>query len=571
MSLPAHAPRRVLRPRRDAAEPTLEARTGVAPLAETGRLAARTVWAVLGLAVAWLAVVLALRWPALTFPAFVSNSPIDSAFFAYAGDIVRRGGTPYLSFWDHKPPLIYFLDAAALTLSGGALWGVWALCFATLVGTLFLGYAAARRIYGPAPALLAAVFIAVAVQGILAVGLTEGFAPPLQWLAILAFAWWWSGGPALGAGAALGVTTVLLALLRPNLVGAPVVAGLVVMAHLLRIRDRRGWVALTVGALAGAASAVAPMLFYLWSRGALPAFRDQVLIYNALYVGAASWGDRARAVYAGLHGVGGALLVLGLAGWALTVARLVREPESRRHPALRLVALWFPVELTLAALAGRDYGHYFMPLYTPLALAVAGLGAELRALGRGARERRSAPVLGALGLALAGPAVADLAYWVHETGVPHDRADQLRATGRYLEARTAESTPILVWGHAADVYFFSHRRPATRFVYPLALLTPGYATPARVDSFVAEVRATAPAVIVDATRTQGEWDAIVPALGRWDPGWQYPVRSPRPYWRTTQALRRFYDYVAATYVAADTIGPERWVVYRRRAPAERNR
>src|SRR3984957_21282313 len=45
------------------------------------------------------------------------NSPLSDIFsddkeiFKYAGLVIYKGGVPYRDFFDHKPPLIYFLNA----------------------------------------------------------------------------------------------------------------------------------------------------------------------------------------------------------------------------------------------------------------------------------------------------------------------------------------------------------------------------------------------------------------------------------------------------------------------------
>ena len=39
----------------------------------------------------WVVLLLLMRWPALWYPQFNSNSTIDSAFFTYAGQVVRDG------------------------------------------------------------------------------------------------------------------------------------------------------------------------------------------------------------------------------------------------------------------------------------------------------------------------------------------------------------------------------------------------------------------------------------------------------------------------------------------------
>jgi len=47
----------------------------------------------------------------------------DKAIFTYTGQAIAKGLVPYRDFFDHKPPLIFFINYAG-TLLGGA-WGLW--------------------------------------------------------------------------------------------------------------------------------------------------------------------------------------------------------------------------------------------------------------------------------------------------------------------------------------------------------------------------------------------------------------------------------------------------------------
>jgi hypothetical protein len=47
---------------------------------------------------------------------------IDQTVFRYAGMLIAKGGVPYVDLFDHKPPLIYFLDWFG---GGGRAWGAW--------------------------------------------------------------------------------------------------------------------------------------------------------------------------------------------------------------------------------------------------------------------------------------------------------------------------------------------------------------------------------------------------------------------------------------------------------------
>ena len=58
------------------------------------------------------------------------NSPLSQIFsddkeiFRYAGQVIYRGGVPYRDFFDHKPPLIYFLNSLSWWVGP---WFTWAL------------------------------------------------------------------------------------------------------------------------------------------------------------------------------------------------------------------------------------------------------------------------------------------------------------------------------------------------------------------------------------------------------------------------------------------------------------
>jgi 4-amino-4-deoxy-L-arabinose transferase-like glycosyltransferase len=102
-----------------------------------------------------------VEWPTFLYPMITSDSTIDSAFFAYAGELLRTGGKPYITHWDHKPPLIYLINAAGLALSAlsdGRIWGVWITTWVALGGALALGYFAMRRAFGALAAVLGTVF-----------------------------------------------------------------------------------------------------------------------------------------------------------------------------------------------------------------------------------------------------------------------------------------------------------------------------------------------------------------------------------------------------------------------------
>ncbi|MCX6069001.1 MAG: hypothetical protein NT121_25185 [Chloroflexi bacterium] len=70
---------------------------------------------------------------AIVFAVLLPFSPVnsqsvpsrDSGVFLYTGWRVLHGEIPYLQLWDHKPPVIYYLDALGLLLTPESIWGIW--------------------------------------------------------------------------------------------------------------------------------------------------------------------------------------------------------------------------------------------------------------------------------------------------------------------------------------------------------------------------------------------------------------------------------------------------------------
>jgi 4-amino-4-deoxy-L-arabinose transferase-like glycosyltransferase len=58
------------------------------------------------------------------------NSPYsyrDSGVFLYSGWRILEGDIPYVDFWDHNPPIIFYINAIGLGLTNNSVWGVWAI------------------------------------------------------------------------------------------------------------------------------------------------------------------------------------------------------------------------------------------------------------------------------------------------------------------------------------------------------------------------------------------------------------------------------------------------------------
>jgi hypothetical protein len=79
----------------------------------------------------------------------------DKAIFEYTGLVVFRGGVPYRDFFDHKPPLIFLMNALS-PLTG--YWGLWLMDTLLVMGATVLFFNLCKRYRLPSPWILPLLF-----------------------------------------------------------------------------------------------------------------------------------------------------------------------------------------------------------------------------------------------------------------------------------------------------------------------------------------------------------------------------------------------------------------------------
>src|SRR5512145_2200455 len=118
------------------------------------------------------------------FPSNPNNMTLpsrDSGVFLYVGWRFLNGDMPYRDVWDHKPPLIYFVDALGIALTPDSLWGIWALRFIFVFLSLFFIYKLLDREFGVLAALAGTMTLASGCLTILEKGnVTEEYALVFQ-------------------------------------------------------------------------------------------------------------------------------------------------------------------------------------------------------------------------------------------------------------------------------------------------------------------------------------------------------------------------------------------------------
>ena len=264
-------------------------------LSSASRRARSSAWLTRLLTVLPLAILLALALVALlpSLPTFYRTPNIDSSIFLYIGGKIRQGQLPFRDIYDHKPPLIFYLNALGLSLAGGSRWGVWALEWLSLSSAALLAYAFLRRYFGKAAAFIAVSAMLLNLAFVIERGnLTEEYALPFQFAALYLLARVdtlpAAGARSFGRGAtffALGVMLGMASTLKQPLAGVGLSIAVYLTFFFLVRRspqrpDGRGW--LSAAALIALGGAVVWLIWFAYfaAVGIFPEFWEAAFQYN---------------------------------------------------------------------------------------------------------------------------------------------------------------------------------------------------------------------------------------------------------------------------------------------------
>jgi len=403
----------------------------------------------------------------------------DSGVFLYVGWRILNGDIPYRNVWDHKPPLIYFVDALGIALTPDSLWGVWLLQFIFIFFTLFLIYRLLEREFGIYTALAGSVVLTSGLLTILEKGnVAEEYALVFQAFCFGLFLKAWRQDFPVRSSFWIGLLGGFAFNLKQTTIGLWVTYGLFLLA--VRALQRKFPVKDLFSLLAGWLVPSVAAILYLLSQHAFIDYWEQAFLYNFVYIGKHEGIRRLIPVF--IKGFAylqnGGVLYLAILGWltGLGYAWFRRkELFTRAHPLVLIAWVNLPIEVFFITISGRSILHYYLtPL--PVMAILAGtlvytipyLIAKIPRLNLEGIRRRAPGVL------LAGILVwqiGQVRYYPTYVRVLSD--NDYAPVIEYVSKNTVEGDQVLLIGAESVVNFLARREAPTRYVYQYPLATLG--------------------------------------------------------------------------------------------------
>lgn len=503
----------------------------------------------------WINVIIILVVVILRMPTLLpSMYTIDEAYYATIANDMLDGGTVYRTAVDTKPPGMYYVYAGVFGVAGkNNLRAVHLLAICVVVATAFvlrrIGARVADDWAGAWSGIGYALFVHAYWPGDTLGANSEIFASLPLALSVLAFIQG-EEKPAMGlmflSGALIGAATLIR---QPSAVTLAAMLACLAYGWLIsRSHSFVRIVAAAIGVMIGFIAVIAALAWYYQLQGNL---HDACLwswAFAIRYVESETTVPyvvkRILTVHLGVILLSGLLWYFGIRQVVETLRSLLRRTTVPTEAVL--LVLWFGFSYLAVFIGWRFPGHYHLAVLPPLSIlagqAFARFVAEQRRRSPQTRWRwLRAAIIGMAAL----PAISFLVV----AFAVRTQAFHFLPVAQQIATETGPNDRIFVWGTAPQLYNFSGRRMATRFV-SCTHLVGAYASRPRA------VRDRADSVIPESwAMFQADWEAHPPALiidmSTVDPFWSAHPMTRYPVLRA---------YLAGYYLAGVIDGE---TIYRR--------
>lgn len=397
---------------------------------------------------------------------FAPVTSIDETDFAVQTAVWMNGGTPYIDFVEKKPPIIHMAYAIAFWIGGVSnMAAVHILFMWIIIATAIMIYVSADRIAGRNAAVAAALLFSIYQAGYdLNDFLSANTEILMNLFCTASFLSFIIAAANERRGrlcvALSGFFAAMAVMAKPVAITFPPAIFLACLAT--RIQSRKfSKVFIDTTALAvGFAIPFIALAIWLHMSGALDDAIRWVWTENARYSSVHVTAMEFLARGATRFGI---YTAVSLPLWVLSAVAIARIAKDRNFDPPRAFLLsWLFFSFFSVSLGARFFPHYFLQFLPALAI-LSSLGWALSA---GDIVRRSRTAFAAcVAICLIAPAAGFFVYHIYEVGQLPSKYGVERAIASYVASVTRPESRIFVWGHNSDIYFYSRRMPASRFVY----------------------------------------------------------------------------------------------------------
>ena len=478
----------------------------------------------------------------VTFPISPINSPstnIDSGIFLYFGWRILHGEIPYLDVFDHKPPLIYYLNALGLAISNGSRWGVWAIEFCALFFTAYISFSLFKKAFGEIAAQVATfLWLFNLVFLLLSGNLTEEYVLILQFVSIYLFYNLKQGHGKPWTFFIIGLLGGIAFLTKQTTIGIWVSIGFTLLFQISTKQDPKKRVNELALMAIGVVLIIAIVSGYFFYKNAFSDFWDQAFKYSFIYSQTQSVGilDRLKNAFNLKYLSHYSLFPFAIVGIVIYCLLGKEKRVSAQRSLLNLAAIDIVLELLLINIPGHAYEHYYITILPALAVFCAFAISKIKFIPETEIKGQKAPYRIAI-LLLILLCIGSMREYASNFLSLRDTTDEEAIN--YVKNNTSSDETVFIWGaQQAKINFYSRRESPSKYIFVFQLLRTGYISENRILEFLDDLDKGKPELIINAEPKKGFL--------------KFPINTPEIEQKVNQLMSQYYQ--------ADLIGD--WPVYK---------
>ncbi len=492
----------------------------------------------------------------------------DSGVFLYIGRQILDGVIPYRDVWDHKGPVIYYINALGLLIGHGSWRGVLFLEFLSLFGSVSLGFIVLKKAFGSTPALIGSIAWLLGLVYVIGGGnFTEEYGLPLSFLTLYLFLCSRESHSSLLYIFLIGACFSVTFLLKPSNIGMQLSVVLFLFLTEIPAHQKYKLLKQLLAFSIGTIVITAPVLLYLKWNNALNDFFEMFIRYNSIY-SESDWKRKIFSPYSGLKLLSpSGLPLIVSAAWIIGIIYALKRKElaETRTALIVLALIGLPVEFILSSISGKTYDHYYISWLPVFAVLTGFFVFQLISnfvpsrITLFEREIKVAWIW-ILAILIFMCSITFVKILFDLTYVyPYFRKNshsEIAAIQKNLNG----TDYLLMWGAETSYNFVTGMKSPTRYVYQYPLYSCIYTTDKMVKSFLDDIEKTHP-LIVDTSST----NAYIPPIDKNErKNWKYIsfaghkndncVLHPK--------MEEVFQYIDSRYKLVDIIEEFNWKIYK---------
>lgn len=382
----------------------------------------------------------------------------DGYVFKYIAVRITEGEMPYLDIFDHKGPLIYLIDLLGVVIHKD--YGLFIVEFIFAAVSAVFMYLIPRKIGCDSikSSLIAIAAMAFYISVFEAGNFTEEFALPFILFSLWVFIDYFKNDKVTALRLILlGISFGAIMLLRPNMAGLWAVFCIAVIIKCVASKQIKKMFIYILEFLLGSVMIIAPVMLWLYAKGALNACYENYILFNLKY----SDSDAVLRSIAMMDMISRPYIIATF----IALAALLVLLSKYKLPIPKTVfafALYFILQSVLFTMAGTSYDHYYITAVPFLIYPVSELAKILEDKGRnkaGYIITAAIALMFSYSFVFASINIYD--YTVGKRRVPESVSELVDAVNN----EKGEDDTLIMFGNWDYLYLATDMRSATRYTY----------------------------------------------------------------------------------------------------------